>query len=81
MNKLSIYIFDVIKAILNREISLEEVAKYQDVVAILNVVVIECCGVSSSSRYPLVSLAVEGGKVPTLQEVSSVVNGLVNLKD
>lgn len=81
MNKLVLYIIDTIRAILNKEISLEEVSKYPDIVTVLNAVAIECCGVSVLSKYPLVSLVVDGGKVPTLQEVSSVVNGLVNLKD
>lgn len=81
MDKLAIYVLDAIKAILNKEISLEEVSKYPDIITVLNAVAIECCGVSVFSKYPLVSLVVDGGKVPTLQEVSSVVNGLVNLKD
>lgn len=81
MDKLAFYVLDAIKAILNKEISLEEVSKYPDIVVVLNAVAIECCGVSVFSEYPLVSLVAEGGKVPALQEVVSVVNGLVNLKD
>lgn len=81
MDKLAIYVLDAIKAILNKEISLEDVSKYPDVVTILNAVAVECCGISISSQYPLVSLVIEGGKVPALQEIVSVVNGLVNLKD
>jgi hypothetical protein len=81
MDKLTLYVLDVIKAILNKEISLEEVSKYPDIVTILNAVAIECCGVSVFSKYPLVSLVVEGGKVPALQEINCVLNGLVNLKD
>lgn len=81
MDKLALFVLDTIKAIINREISLEEVAKYQDVVLVLNAVAIECCGVSVTSRYPLVSLAIEGGKMPTLQEINYALHGLVNLKD
>lgn len=81
MNKLSLCVLDTIRAILNKEISLEEVSKYPDIVTILNAVAIECCGVSVFSEYPLVSLVVDGGSMPTLQDVNSVVNGMVNLKD
>lgn len=80
LKKLAIYVLSTVKAIINKEISLEKVSKHKDVVFILNVVAIECCGIPVKREYPLIDL-VKSGKVPTLQEVEHVIFELFLVKD
>lgn len=80
MSRLSIYVLNTIKAIIRKEISLEEVAQYQDVVFILSVVAIECCGVSKKSKYPLIDLITKVGKVPALQDIEHVISKLFKVE-
>lgn len=75
MKKLAEKVLNTVKEIINREISLEEVSNYKDVVFTLNAVAIECCGVSKRSQYPLIDLVNEG-HMPTLQEVERVISKL-----
>ena len=80
MKKLAQKVLVTLKAIVNKEISLEEASKYQDVIFILNVVAIECCGVPKKSEYPLIDLINKSSKMPTLQEVEHIISKLFKVE-
>lgn len=73
MKKLAINILLLIKEIIDKDISLEKVSEYEDLVYILNVVAIECCGVEPTDEYPLISLSKNRCTLPTLLEVERVI--------